>query len=220
MKLFRIFLIGVVILSLATVSIHTQASNSGIRALPPEAKVEGMDLGQWHSAFWKALLGTPTSDNPFVNLPEKCYFAQTGNVGIGVAGGASGIAHCEMPVGMQLYVLVVGVECSTVEGLGSNEEELKACVQGYPYGSLDASIDGVPVKNLDQYTAFSRLYPVTVPADNPWGFTGPATGYSVARNNGFITTPMTPGKHTIHVHGTIPGVGFDYDWIYDITVKE
>lgn len=222
MKQLRMFFIGVAILSLAALCFNAPTAFAGSGALPPGAKVQGMTIGEWHAAFWQAVFATPTSENPLVNPPGECYFTRIGNIGLSVSGMAPGTFSCEMPVGMQLYVLVVGAECSTLEPYpwnGSNEEELTACAQTFAPDLLEASIDGIPVKDLSRYTALSDMFEITVPEDNPFGIIGPATGYSVALQTGFITTPLTPGQHTIHVHGLLADWGFDYDWTYNITVK-
>jgi hypothetical protein len=121
---------------------------------------------------------------------------------------------------MMLYVPVVGTECSTVEAppfYGGNEQELTACALGFPPSNLQASVDGLPVKNLESYTSLSPLYQLDLPEGNLLGV--PAGSYdSVAYTTGFIVTPLSRGEHTIHVHGELGGGAYIYDWTYLITI--
>jgi len=223
MKITRILTVSLVITSmlLMTISIPgaQAAANPGV--LPPTARVQGQALGEWGAELWRAILAIPTSQNPIIGNPwPTCYLERIGNVGISVTYGFSGSSECDMPVGMTLFVAVVGSECSTAEQppyYGGNEEELQACVLQFVPENLEASVDGIPVRNIGDYTALSSLYQFELPAENILG--APAGSYdSVAYTTGFLLTPLSPGDHTIHVHGEIPNGGFVYDWIYQITV--
>ncbi len=224
MKSTRIFAVLLLLTFLfVNVSISTAQSSPNPSALPPDGKVQGLTLGDWAVEDWKALLAIPASQNPIIGNPwTTCYLERIGNVGLGVSYGFTGSSECEMPVGMTLYVLVVGSECSTIESppfYGGNEAELRACALQFAPANLAASVDGVPVRNIEAYTTLSPMFQFYVPPDNILG--APEGTYdSIAYQTAFLLAPLSPGEHTIHVHGEIPNFSFTYDWIYHITVTE
>jgi hypothetical protein len=208
-------LITTMVLMIAFTSGAFGAANPSV--LSPAARVQGLTLGQWHAEMWRVSLAIPASQD----LGPYCYLGQIGNVGIGVSYSEIGSSECEMPVGMILYVLVIGSECSTGEPppfYGGNEAELKACATSFISSNLQASVDGIPVQNIEKYAALSPLYQFTLPADNIVGI--PAGTYdSVAYNTGFLLAPLSPGEHVVHVHSELPSYEWVYDWTYYITVK-
>jgi hypothetical protein len=223
MKITRILTVSIVIASmlLMTVAIPGVQAGANPGVLPPTAKVQGLTLGEWGTKLWQALFAIPLYQNPLLDhLWPTCYLERIGNVGIGVGYGSSGSGECEMPAGMMLFVPVVGTECSNAEippFYGSNEEELRACVLQFVPENMEASIDGISVRNIEQYAVLSPLYQFTVGKDNVLGAI-PGTYISVAYQAGFLLAPLSPGEHVVHVLGEIPFFPFEYDWVYYITV--
>jgi hypothetical protein len=225
MKRIHIFTVAVMIASMLSLSLSTPQALGSTNpvVLPPEARVQGLTLGGWHAEFWRATLEIPASQHPGLGYPwPNCYIERIGNVGLVVASWISDEIECEMPVGMMLYFNVVGSECSTAEPppwYGGNEEELRACALQWVPEDLEAAIDGVPVQNIDQYTALSPLYQFILPEDNVLG--APAGTYdSVAYSNGFILAPLSPGEHTIEISGEVPAIPFEFHKLYHITVTK
>jgi hypothetical protein len=83
---------------------------------------------------------------------------------------------------------------------------------------LEASIDGVEVRNLDKYIFTSPIYQFTVPEDNILGAPAGATGESIGYGAYLLIAPLSRGKHTIHTHGTYPDFDFTADRVFDLTV--
>ncbi len=226
MKSIKVLMISVLLASLLLINVPVQGARSAAdpAVLPPTARVQGMTLGEWGAEQWRAEFGIPASENPALGNPwPTCYFDRIGNVGLGVGYVFSGSSECEIPAGMFLYVIVIGTECSTAEPppfYGANEEELRACAQTMAaFTNMEADVDGVAIQNIENYRAISPLYQFDVPDGNLLG--APAGTYeSVAENIAFMLAPLSPGEHTIHVHGEIPTLGFFYDWVYHITVTQ
>lgn len=205
-----ISILAAVMLSTTVFIAGTQASRHP-PVLPPEAKVQGLTLGEWVANFIIAEFGIPASENPGVGNPwPECYTDRIGNVGLGIAYFSSGESECEMPTGMFLYVPVVGVECWDVP-------DLVGCALAYQPVNLQATVDSLPVQNIDQYAALSPLHQLYLPEGNIFDY--PSGSYdAVAYATGFLLTPLSPGEHTVHVYGEVPFVDFTYEWTYHITV--
>ncbi len=224
MRMLKVLTISVLVATLLLIYVPVQgalgAANPGV--LPPTARVQGMTLGEWGAEQWRSEFGIPVSENPALGNPwPTCYFGRIGNVALGVGYVFSGSSECELPAGVFLYVIVIGTECSTAEPppfYGGNEAELRACLQTMAaFKNMTADVDGVTIQNIEQYRARSPLYQFTLPDNNLLGADA-GTYNSVAENVAFMLAPMSPGEHTIHVHGEIQDGSFNYDWVYHITV--
>ena len=222
----KILIVSVMITAmlLMTVSIPRVQASANPPVLPPTVRVQGLTLGDWMAQEWRAVFEIPASQNPNTGYPwTNCYLKRIGKVGLGVLPASSGSYKCQMPAGMMLYVLVMGGECSTAEQppfYGANYKELRACaLLDYHPADLQASVDGIPVRSIEKYTTLSPLYQFHLPGDN---FLGNIAGTykSVAYGTGFILAPLSPGKHTVHVHGSMPSIGYTSDVIYNITVTK
>jgi hypothetical protein len=213
MKRLRVCLILTLVLLLITSSVASASRNPNPGILPPNSRVQGLTYGEWSAKFWQSILSIHT---PGYTGPD-CYFKQIGKVGLAVGGGGTLTFDCSMPTGMKLFLAILTTECSTLEGNGSNEAELRACAQNFLPVDLQVTIDGVAVQNLSEYLVWSPLFDITVPEDNIFGMPG-GTGLSVSYGTWLMLTPFTPGQHTIHVQGAYPDVGFFYDATYHITV--
>jgi hypothetical protein len=161
----------------------------------------------------------PDPINPMLHPIAECFFVPYGNVGLAPMYFESGSGSCELPAGMILYVIVVTGACRSAWGDGETEEELRACAESLVQGNLHASIDGIPVDNLEKYTVTSPLFELDFPIDNIFGLpAGPSD--AVSYGTGFFTTPLNPGVHEIYVYGEVPSFGFVYEWTYNITVTK
>lgn len=212
----------IVAMLLMTAFVISASSNANPAVMPPSARVQGLTLGEWQVEQWRADFAIPASQHPALGNPwPNCYLERIGNVGLGVSYFESGSSECEMPAGMMLYVLVIGSECSTGEPppfYGGNEAELIACALNFIPGNLQASVDGIPVRNIEKYTVLSPLYQFTLPEDNIMGIAA-GTYDSVAYTTGFLLAPLSPGEHVVKVHGEFPSDDWIYDWTYYITVE-
>jgi hypothetical protein len=124
---------------------------------------------------------------------------------------------CDVPTGTQLFFPIFNVECSTVEGNPPPGDSLTDCAktltdQGLNGGTLEASIDGVPVKNLSKYRVASGELTFDLPennidyfcSDGNGGFQQCPAGKSKAAEDGvyLLLAPLPPGEHTISFGGS------------------
>jgi len=209
-----------VVLAVSIVVVAYARGNTNPRVLPPTSRVQGLTYGDWLAAWWQYILSVPADQNPLGDAPEACILQWVGNVGLVIANSASD-TPCAVPAGKMLFVEVLGAECSTLEEppfYGGNEAELRTCAQGFVPQDLQASIDGVEVRNVSTYIVTSPLYDFAVPEDNVLGVPGGGSGQSVASGAYLMLSPLSPGTHTIHVHGTYPELEYTADKVFTLTV--
>jgi len=195
------------------------AGNPGI--LPPQSNPHGKTYGEWSAEWWKWVYTMPQSQHPFYDTAD-CTEGQSGSVWFlggtfvstspetGVYVGTA-IRDCTIPSGKALFFPILNAECSTVEGNGTTEADLRSCAVWLEdhITSMFCEIDGAPVKNLAQYRVQSPLFTFgPLPVDNilayqrydaPPGTTSPSVGDGVY----LMLAPLSVGPHTIHFGGRV-----------------
>jgi len=225
MKLKRMRLVFVVIIVVvvitATIASANGKGNPGV--LSPNHHVQGLTDGEWSALWWQHIFALPYAENPLVGATgTNCIYDRLGNVGLIMADPqASEMLTCEVPVGMMLYLDIVSAECSTLEEApfyGGDEEELRTCAEGFTIENLQASIDGVDVRNLDEYIHTSPLFEFTVPEDNILDVPAGSIGESVSYGAHLMLAPLSPGVHEIYLYGFVPSLDFAAEQTLQITV--
>jgi hypothetical protein len=164
-------------------------------AAPASVKIDA-DL----TALWTTILETPSAQNAFGTGGDAfaCW-----NIGGGTVApaGPNGVKSCTVKPGTKIFVAASSFECSTFEGNGTTEAELRTCAeQGDVQTAPSVTVDGqsVPVKEVE-----TRLMNIVLPADNIFGLPAGTTGLSVAHGWVAHVDPLTPGTHTIVGSGSI-----------------
>ena len=229
MKIKLLFTVGVFLTVL--VSGHTQTINPGV--LDPTNTYEGKTYGQWSAEHWQWLYSLPADKHPLFDTADVST-GQTGDVWFlggtyttttdtnGVTYGTA-TRDCVIPQGKSLFFPLIDAESSTAEGNGTNFAQLLASSQGLIDGvdTLGCSIDGQTLTNLASYRASSDLFTWgPLPTNNVFGdpvnFPAGTTSPSVADGYYLLVHPLSPGDHSIHFTGGVPG--FQLDITYHITV--
>lgn len=213
--------------------------NPGV--LPPQTgKYAPLSAKWWQWAFSIV----PKDQNPLVHTTDDtgklCAEGQSGNIWfLGGSIGAVDKPHtdftvdrkCNVPAGKQLFIPIVNLEGSTVEGNGNTPEELAQYAKANMDFALQtssgifASIDGVPLKNLDPkntpYRVASGPFTFTLPPDSIDTFCGPnfdqqcpAVKDTNAAADGvyLLLAPLPKGQHEITFGGKFfVGTGFEFD---------
>jgi hypothetical protein len=225
MKRFAVWMVIVAVLCLLLVTgslVGAQGkANPGV--LPPQARVQGLSLAEWSALHWEYILTIPASQSPFLgNVGTACLYERVGNVGLVTADWGRPEVLCEVPPGMMLVFSIVGAECSTLEDppfYGEDEEALRACTTSWTLTELEATLDGVALQELDQYLVVSPLFDFTLPDDNIFGLDPGTTGQSVAYSAMLMLTPLSVGKHSLHLYGYIPEGDFVSEFNLDFFVS-
>lgn len=159
-------------------------------------------LGATLGDLWTTVLQTPTPQNPF---PDGDICAMLGHNTVAPFG-PIGADSCTVKPGTKVFVAAWTTECSTFEGNGSTEAELRACALAADAGITPpptVTVDGIPVAVTEVQTQLLKIY---LPQDNIFGLTGAdRSGLSVAHGWVVILHPLARGEHTvkIHVEGTV-----------------
>src|SRR5262249_36763871 len=157
-----------VALTLTVAPLGARASDGNLnpRILPPSSTAFGKTYSAWSSAWWQYVESQPASSNPLVEpTGAVCAVGQSGPVFFLVGTNVSGAAtrdKCTVPPGKSLFFPLlnacdVHVACTpaTASVCDSNNSpqqvwnDLQITTGFGPFSELHASIDGVPVKNLD-----------------------------------------------------------------------
>ena len=141
--------------------------------------------------------------------------------------------NCTVPAGKALFFPILNTECSSVEGNGQTETELRACATFFgtsalnPESHLECVIDGKAVKDLVGYHVQSPLFTYgPLPEHNILQALGLAvaagtTSLSVSDGVYVMLAPLSKGNHTLHFAGsgifTVEEHGFDFVFREDIT---
>ena len=165
-------------------------------AAPAASAVPVKKLERNLGTAWTTVFETPSAQNPFgtggsafacLNLGGRTVAPFTPE--------AEGVESCTVKPGTKIFVAAASVECSTFEGNGATEDELRACaretdVQVAPTVTVDGRF--VPVAEVE-----TRLLNAVLPADNIFGLPAGTAGLSVAHGWVALLHPLTPGTHAI-----------------------
>ena len=149
-------------------------------------------LGGTLGDLWTTALETPTPDNPFGGGGPQC-FVLGGNI---VAPFGGGSFTCTVKAGTRIFIAAWTTECSTFEGNGTTEAELRACAVAADAGvKATVTINGQPVPLSSVETGLLTIH---LPQDNIFGLQGAdRNGLSVAHGFVYLTDPLAPGTYVI-----------------------
>jgi hypothetical protein len=171
--------------------------------------------------WWQWVLAQPVATNPLLDpTGAQCALGQSGPVFFLVGTAGSGGAtrdECTVRAGKRLFFPLVNGFDVHVPGDGLDTPDLVwhdfTVTLGWRVDSLFASVDGVPVRNLDPATSPYRAcaapvvgcaspFSLAFPDENLFGL--PAGTYAPAVADGFylLLPPLKPGVHTIAFGGS------------------
>lgn len=167
-------------------------------AVPSAGAVPRKKLDANLGALWMMVFETPSAQNPFGSGGPASGCLDLG--GVVAPFGPTGVPSCTVKPGTKIFVAASSVECSTIEGNGTTEAELRTCaeqsdVQVAPVVTLDGT--SIPVTEVE-----TTLLTITLPADNIFGLAAGTTGLSVGHGWVALLHPLTPGTHSIVI--TLP----------------
>ena len=199
-----------------------------------------LTTGELGAEWWQWVLSKPTKVNP-MNGNYTGGAQCSGEAVKGVwflAGSFSNIAQggqavertCTAPAGTSIFFPVINVECSVVEGDGTNEAELRACATGIMddvdanTGSITAAVDGNDVLADHSSRADTPLFTWVIPRDNVFNSLlgrnlPPGPSDSVADGRWVELPPLSKGEHDIEFGGSFYEGDLIQENTYHLTVK-
>ena len=147
------------------------------------------------AALWTSVLETPSDQNSFGEGDQNYACWDLG--GTVAPFHPIGAESCTVKPGTKIFIVGYSVECSTFEGNGSTEAELRACARVNSSTESTVTLDGQPVSVTEAETP---LLPITLPADNLFGLPAGTSGLSVGHGWVAPLHPLRPGTHTVVIH--------------------
>jgi hypothetical protein len=163
-------------------------------------------------------IGLPTADHQRVSYtPEKCQNGQSGPVWfLADQRGGREERTCTIPAGKSILVPLLTGECSYDDPGIKTDEGLRRCASAADkYDVIEATIDGVKLKSIEQYKTEAGFFNVIIPKSNIYNM---LPGMFKAYAEGFFIflEPLKSGKHDIHIRVSIlnpfePTYNYDED---------
>jgi hypothetical protein len=186
---------------IATRALIVVAATLGIAfaQVAPASATTAMKLESNLAALWTTVLETPSAQNSFGTGGSAFGCWDLGGAVAPLAPG--GVESCTVKPGTKLFVTGFTVECSTFEGNGTTEAELRTCaresdVQDAP----TVTVDGESVTLTEVETP---LLNIVLPDGNIFDEPAGTEGLSVGHGWVALLHPLTPGTHTIVIDSAI-----------------
>ena len=198
----------------------------------PDGVVLGMTYGDWTAAWWQWGLAIPWSTHPYNDATgANCLVGQSTGPVFFLVGGTDVTRHCTIPAGKTLVFPIMNFECSTVEPppfYGKDGQALRNCAAGFTNDvgedTLEVTIDGKKVKNLEYFRAQSPVFDFSMPLNDNFLFVNNVTaGTAVSDGYWVIVEPLHPGHHVIRLKATLvsgPFAGGYQNATYHLTVTK
>lgn len=165
--------------------------------VPAANAVPSKKSDDYLARLWTTVLETPSAENPFGSGGPETHCIDLG--GTVAPFGPNGADSCTVKSGTKIFIAATSVECSTFEGNGTTETQLRECAQSTAGSAPTVTVDGKAVPLADVETP---LLDIVLPADNIFGLPAGTSGSSVAQGWVALLHPLTPGTHTITIDST------------------
>jgi len=207
-----------------------------------DTKPYNLTYGEWTARWWQWGYSIPKNINPaYDNAGKNCAQRQNGPVWF-LAGtfGHSVNRACTIPTGKAILFPILNSECSFAEFPKIETlSELRTCAKSIQDQviMLNASIDGVPILNLEKYRIQSPVFNFTLPQNNIIGMPANTTTEAIADGNWVFLKPLSPGIHKLIFKGGVQRTkiegnsnngsggsfafpsGWDFETTYDLTIS-
>jgi len=149
------------------------------------------------AATWRTVLESPDAENPFGAGGQAFACIDLGHTVAPLA--PSGVESCTLTPGTALFVIGSSVECSSFEGQGTTDAELRQCARQSDAAQAPnptATFDGTALPLTEVETP---LVSATAPAGNIFGVPPGTEGEFVAHGWVALLNPLTPGQHEVTI---------------------
>ena len=115
-----------------------------VTAMPARAADQPSGLAELGARWWQWAFSFPAAVNPLTDpTGERCTFGQAGTVWFlgGSFSSATVQRDCSpVPVGAAILIPALNAECSSIEGDGQTEAQLRTCARGLIQGATGQAI--------------------------------------------------------------------------------
>jgi hypothetical protein len=191
-------------ITLTFLTAFASAQGQNMSIFPVDSRPYNLTYGEWSAKWWIWALSIPEENNPVTDQTgENCGVNQEGPVWF-LAGtlGGSVTRECNVPAGKAILLSPLNIECSYAEfPTMKTEKELSDCAQ-WPGASVEVTIDGVKLQEIEKYNVQSPIFDVVLPESNIFG--APA-GPTKAVSGGWwvLLQSLPPGNHQISFGGSV-----------------
>jgi hypothetical protein len=209
------------------VSSHADSLNPGV--FSKDSSPYGMQYSKWISKWWNWHASIPPHLHPRESNyePSKCTINQEGEVWFLADGLAKDVEErfCKIPYGKAILVpLLTGIfwDDNPVPQL-TDEDLLLRAMEGDEGSELSASIDGLTLKNIQDYRVQTRPFNLTIPENNIFQ-SKPGTFRAIADGFFVFLEPLSRGTHDLVLNTDVknpPKPHFNYSarLIYHLQVQ-
>lgn len=201
------------------------------------SKPFNVSYAEWTEKWWQWTYSIPWDKNPsYDDTGKYCSENQRGPVWfLTLAYEHPVTGTCDIPENTALLITLLNSECSYAEfPFLKTEEELRECAKRMQDLVVEgnASLNKIPVKNLENYRVQTDIFNFTLPENNILNLTSQTT-QAVADGNWLFLKPLPVGTHELKVKGDINTtsttdingnqyngpVGWNYTTTYILNVK-
>ena len=218
-------ILAVYAISSSIVLVKADSMNPGV--FSKDSTPYGIPYGEWLAKWWQWSFSIPTAQHPRdAYTPEKCTLNQEGPVWfLADQLGGQEERTCTIPAGKAIFVPLLVGQCDYSSPDVKSDEDLRRCaMEGNEYGVIEATLDGIKLKNLEQYRTQSGFFNITIPEDNIYGI---SAGNFRSLSDGFFVflEPLPPGKHDVHLKVSVLNpvkqqYNYNSDWTYHLIIAK
>ena len=219
-------ILAVYAISSSTVLVRADSINPGV--FSKDSSPYGIPYGEWLAKWWQWSFSIPSAQHPRdAYTPEKCALNQKDpNVWfLADQLGGQEDRTCTIPAGKAIFVPLLVGECDYSSPDVKSDEALRRCAMaGDEYGVIEATVDGMKLKSLEQYRIQSGFFNITIPENNIYD--EPAGTYRAFADGFFVfLEPLPTGKHDVHLKVSVLNpvnqqFNYNADWTYHLIIAK
>jgi hypothetical protein len=219
-------ILAIYIITSTTVLVRADSINPGV--FSKDSTPYGIPYGEWLTKWWQWSFSIPSAQHPRdAYTPEKCALNQKDPNVWFLADQLGGQEErtCTIPAGKAIFVPLLVGECDYSSPDVKSDEALRRCAMaGDEYGVIEATVDGVKLKSLEQYRTQSGFFNITIPENNIYD--EPAGTYRAFADGFFVfLEPLSAGKHDVHLKVSVLNpvnqqFNYNADWTYHLIIAK
>jgi hypothetical protein len=219
-------ILAIYVITSTTVLVRADSINPDV--FSKDSTPYGIPYGEWLTKWWQWSFSIPSAQHPRdAYTPEKCALNQKDPNVWFLADQLGGQEErtCTIPAGKAIFVPLLVGECDYSSPDVKSDEALRRCAMaGDEYGVIEATVDGVKLKSLEQYRTQSGFFNITIPENNIYD--EPAGTYRAFADGFFVfLEPLPAGKHDVHLKVSVLNpvnqqFNYNADWTYHLIIAK